>query len=313
MKQGRGSQTRARQPPKRARVAQSARATWSASFVSQPLRSGISGRARACASCKTWLVSALERAADVDSRSSSGSTRRDRARGRESGRGEVARELRPREPRARPRARRQTPDRVGASRPQLRRAGSRRAPAAAAASASAFYRELGNDAGLGWVTFLLGLTLFDEGRFEEARDDIRAGGSDLHGAWTAMGGDERGDRQSRYALIADGEDEPRASDSRRGSADGSRSPVPGVDHARPCSAAARSRSNRSRRGGAAAWRGSGRLVRRARASDPRLHGLVSEAMERQARERLGERFEREWETGSDLTLEEAVALALDEE
>ena len=31
------------------------------------------------------------------------------------------------------------------------------------------------------------------------------------------------------------------------------------------------------------------------------------------RERLGERFEREWEAGSDLTLEEAVALALDEE
>ena len=28
---------------------------------------------------------------------------------------------------------------------------------------------------------------------------------------------------------------------------------------------------------------------------------------------LGERFEREWEAGSDLTLEEAVALALDEE
>ena len=33
----------------------------------------------------------------------------------------------------------------------------------------------------------------------------------------------------------------------------------------------------------------------------------------QARERLGERFEREWEAGSGLTLEEAVALALGEE
>jgi hypothetical protein len=44
-----------------------------------------------------------------------------------------------------------------------------------------------------------------------------------------------------------------------------------------------------------------------------LHGLVAETAERQARERLGERFEREWEAGSDLTLEEAVALALDEE
>ena len=47
--------------------------------------------------------------------------------------------------------------------------------------------------------------------------------------------------------------------------------------------------------------------------DPRLRGLVAETAERQARERLGARFEREWEAGSDLTLEEAVALALDEE
>ena len=46
--------------------------------------------------------------------------------------------------------------------------------------------------------------------------------------------------------------------------------------------------------------------------DPRLHGRVPEQAERRARERLGERFEREWEAGSDLTLEEAVALALDE-
>ena len=37
-----------------------------------------------------------------------------------------------------------------------------------------------------------------------------------------------------------------------------------------------------------------------------------ETKEKWARERLGERFEREWQAGSDLTLEEAVALALDE-
>jgi hypothetical protein len=45
----------------------------------------------------------------------------------------------------------------------------------------------------------------------------------------------------------------------------------------------------------------------------RSTGLASETAERRARERLGERFEREWEAGSGLTLEEAVALALDEE
>ena len=47
--------------------------------------------------------------------------------------------------------------------------------------------------------------------------------------------------------------------------------------------------------------------------DPRLRGRVFQTAERRARERLAERFEREWEAGSDLTLEEAVALALDED
>ena len=40
--------------------------------------------------------------------------------------------------------------------------------------------------------------------------------------------------------------------------------------------------------------------------------VLFETTERAARERLGQRFEAEWEAGSGLTLEEAVALALDE-
>jgi predicted ATPase/class 3 adenylate cyclase len=44
--------------------------------------------------------------------------------------------------------------------------------------------------------------------------------------------------------------------------------------------------------------------------DPRFEGRVAEETEQRARERLGERFEREWETGSALTQDEAVALAL---
>ena len=47
--------------------------------------------------------------------------------------------------------------------------------------------------------------------------------------------------------------------------------------------------------------------------DPRYEGRLFETMERTARERLGQRFEAEWEAGSGLTLEETVALALDEE
>src|SRR4026207_1571649 len=33
-------------------------------------------------------------------------------------------------------------------------------------------RELGNEGGLGWVTYLLGVTLFEEGRFDEARQTL---------------------------------------------------------------------------------------------------------------------------------------------
>ena len=46
----------------------SVRATWNASFVSQPLRSGVSGRSASLRELKVWLVSALERAGGVDSR-----------------------------------------------------------------------------------------------------------------------------------------------------------------------------------------------------------------------------------------------------
>jgi hypothetical protein len=46
--------------------------------------------------------------------------------------------------------------------------------------------------------------------------------------------------------------------------------------------------------------------------DPRFEGRVLEAKERRAREKLGQRVEAELEAGSRLTLEEAVALALDE-
>jgi hypothetical protein len=47
--------------------------------------------------------------------------------------------------------------------------------------------------------------------------------------------------------------------------------------------------------------------------DPRFEGDVFETRQRYAREQLGPRFEEEWKAGSGLTVEEAVALALDEE
>jgi hypothetical protein len=50
-----------------------------------------------------------------------------------------------------------------------------------------------------------------------------------------------------------------------------------------------------------------------REMDPRYEGRLLDLTEQSARERLGQRFEAEWEAGSGLTLDETVALALHEE
>jgi hypothetical protein len=47
--------------------------------------------------------------------------------------------------------------------------------------------------------------------------------------------------------------------------------------------------------------------------DPLVEGELLETTERSARQRLGQRFDAEWEAGSGLRLEETVALALDDE
>jgi predicted ATPase/class 3 adenylate cyclase len=173
-------------------------------------------------------------------------------------------------------------------------------------------RELGSDDGLGWVTFLLGDALFDEGRFEEARDMLEQAAAiftELGERWAAT----NAEIGVAYALIADGEDEP----ARRILEEALRTAVDlqSLGLAVDALVAVSSVRVQTDPGAAArllsaAWtigeEGGQPLV-------PRLHGLASETAERLARERLGERFEREWEAGSDLTLEEAVELALDEE
>jgi predicted ATPase/class 3 adenylate cyclase len=173
-------------------------------------------------------------------------------------------------------------------------------------------RELGNDAGLGWVTYLLGWAFFDEGRFEEARvtfEQAAAIFTKLGKRWEAT----NAEIEIAYALIADGEYEP----ARPILEEALRT---AVDLQSPALAVAALIAVGSLRvqtePGAAA-----RLLSAAwtigeeggQPLDPRLRGPVAETAERQARERLGERFEREWEAGSDLALEEAVALALDED
>jgi predicted ATPase/class 3 adenylate cyclase len=173
-------------------------------------------------------------------------------------------------------------------------------------------RELGNDGGLGWVTYLLGSTLFDEGRFEEARDTYEQAAAiftELGKRWEAT----NAEIEVAYTLIADGEYEPARpilEEALRTAVD-----LQSLALAVEALFAVGTVRVQTEPGSAA------RLLSAAwtigeeggQPLDPRLRGLVAETAERQARERLGDQFEREWEAGSDLTLEEAVALALDEE
>ena len=173
-------------------------------------------------------------------------------------------------------------------------------------------RELGSDAGLGWVTYLLGGALFDEGRFEEARDTFERAAAiftELGRRWEAT----NAEIDVAYALIANSEDEP----ARPILAEALRTAVDLQSVALAVAALVGVASVRVQTDpGAAA-----RLLSAAwtigeeggQPLNPGLHGLASETAERLAREHLGGRFEREWKAGSDLTLEEAVALALDEE
>jgi predicted ATPase len=173
-------------------------------------------------------------------------------------------------------------------------------------------RQLGNDVGLGWVTLLLGSALRDEGRFEEARDTSEQAAAiftELGRRWEAS----NAGNEVAYALIADGDYElarPILEEALRTAVD--LQSVSLAVGALVGVASVRLQTNAG--AGARLLAAAGTLGEEGgNPLEPRLHGLVSEPAETRARERLGERFEQEWEAGSGLTLEEAVALALDDE
>jgi predicted ATPase/class 3 adenylate cyclase len=170
-------------------------------------------------------------------------------------------------------------------------------------------RTLGNDVGLGWVTYLLGWALLDEGRFKEARDLLEDAArifAELGKRWEAT----NAEIDIANALVADGEYEP----ARPILEEALRTAVElqSLSLAVEALIALGSIRVRSEPGSgarllSAAWtigEESGNPL------DPRLRGLAAEMGENLARERLAERFEAEWEAGSRLTFEEAVALAL---
>ena len=173
-------------------------------------------------------------------------------------------------------------------------------------------RDLGNDAGLGWVTYVLGLTLIDEGRFDEARDTFARAAAiftELGQRWEAT----NAEIEIAYAVIAAGETEP----ARPILEAALRTAVELQSLALAVEALNGLGSVRVYTDPGAATR----LLSAARTIgeeggqplDDRLRGIIAGTAESQARERLGTRFEREWEAGSGFTLDEAVALALDEE
>jgi predicted ATPase/class 3 adenylate cyclase len=173
-------------------------------------------------------------------------------------------------------------------------------------------RELGNEGGLAWVTYLRGRTFVDEGSFDAARGTLEQAAAlfrelgrryEATNAQIGVG----------YALLA----ADRYAEARP-LLEGALADA--VDIASPGSimeallllAAVRMEAD-----AAAATRlmAAVRTIadEKGREVDPRFEGRVLETTARSARERLGQRFEAEWEAGSRLTLEETVALALDKE
>jgi predicted ATPase/class 3 adenylate cyclase len=172
-------------------------------------------------------------------------------------------------------------------------------------------RDLGSDRGLGWVTYLQGITFIEEERFTEARDALDEAAAIFTGLgrrWEATNAEVA----AVTALIGGG----RKSAAR-----------PILERALATAAELDSMSLmyecliglaavRVEADAATAARLLGAAEIMAEESGYSLDSpsarVVLDPAARTARERLGERFEREWEAGRSLTHEEAMALALGE-
>jgi predicted ATPase/class 3 adenylate cyclase len=173
-------------------------------------------------------------------------------------------------------------------------------------------RELGNDAGLGWVTYLRGWTFVEEGSFDRARETLEEAAARFRAAGRRWE-ETNAEIAEGYVLVtADRHAEARAL-LKRALAEAVDIASPGsIMDALVLLAAVRIEAD-----AAAATRllaGVRRIADESgRELDPRIEGRVLETTAQSARQRLGQRFDAEWEAGSGLRLEDAVALALDDE
>jgi predicted ATPase/class 3 adenylate cyclase len=173
-------------------------------------------------------------------------------------------------------------------------------------------RELGDDDGLAWVTYLRGMTFVDEGSFDAAREMLEQAAGlfrERGRPWEATNAQIAVGR----ALVAGDRHAEARPLLQRALAEAVDEASPGsIMEALVLLAAVRMKAD-----AAAATRLLGAVRRIADEQpvgmDPRFEGRLLESTEKAARERLGQRFEVEWERGSRLTLEETIALALDEE
>ncbi len=176
----------------------------------------------------------------------------------------------------------------------------------------ALLRELGDDGGLGWVSFLLGVTLLDEGRFKEAGEALNRAVAIFRGLgrwWEAA----NAENAIAYVLIADGQQQaalPILEEALRSAVE-----VQSVALAVEALAALGCVRAQTDPGTAARLFSAAETI--AEESGQRLDTsytlpFVDRAAEA-ARQRLGDAFGVEWRAGSELTLNEAVALALGEE
>ena len=179
----------------------------------------------------------------------------------------------------------------------------------------ALLRELGNDEGLGWVTLQLGMPLFEEGRFNEARETFNRAVAIFTGLgkrWEAA----NAETAIAYALIADGQHEaarPILEQTLRIAVD-----LQSMMLAIEALTALGCVRVQTDPGAAARLLSAAEAI--AKESGQRLETDYASAMSpivegaaEAARKRLGDEFGVEWEAGSELTLNEAVALAVDEE
>jgi predicted ATPase/class 3 adenylate cyclase len=172
-------------------------------------------------------------------------------------------------------------------------------------------RELGNEAGLGWVAYLRGLTFMDEGRLDPARELLEQAAAlfrKLGRRWEA----NNAEISVGYALLTGDRHAEARPLLEKALADA----VALTSTASIVEALVLLAALRVDEDAAAATR----LLAAVQAIadqhghelDPRLEGRVFEATLRSAREHVGQQFDTEFAAGSTLTLEEAIDLALRE-